>query len=187
MSVNKYATNLVYLTHTNRDDEIESKIIYSILNKQPKRADTYWFLHPDIMDEPNTIEYELTQVVPGIIYRIDFRLGFKIEPRINLFFKQVLDEMELNGEIDLTSKYESLRKYNIDTDFLFVIIDRIPNYDFDFSFHDKVMMSLFKIFRVIGVSDVKSFGLDTSNVLVEKVPLMIDKSYKRLIKRRKND
>jgi len=92
MSVNKYATNLVYLTHTNRDDEIESKIIYSILNKTTKTRRHLLVFTSDIMDEPNTIEYELTQVVPGIIYRIDFRLGFKIEPRINLFFKQVLDE-----------------------------------------------------------------------------------------------
>jgi KUP system potassium uptake protein len=183
-SVQKFATNLVFITRANNRDEIESKIIYSILNKQPKRADIYWFLHTDILDDPDTFEYEVTQIVPGTIIKIDFRLGFKVEPRINLYFKQVLDEMEINNEIDLTSRYESLRKFNIDSDFVFIIIDRIPNYDYEFSPHDKFMMGLYKVFRKMGISETKAYGLDTSNVLVEKVPLMVDKSYKRIIKRR---
>lgn len=183
-SVAKYATNLVYITRANHSDELESKIIYSILNKQPKRADVYWFLHADILDDPDTFEYEVTQIVPGTIIKVDFRLGFKVEPRINLYFKQVLDEMEANNEIDLTSRYDSLRKYNIDSDFVFVIIDRIPNYDHEFTPHDKLMMGLYKIFKRLGVAEIKAFGLDTSNVIVEKVPLMTDRSYKRTIKRR---
>jgi KUP system potassium uptake protein len=179
----KYASNLVYITRANYDNEIESKIIYSILNKQPKRADMYWFLHVDITDEPDTFEYEITEVEPGVVIKIDFRLGFKVEPRINLYFRQVLDEMEMNNEIDLTSRYESLRKFNIDSDFLFVLIDRMPNYDYDFKLHDRFNLSLYRMFRGMGISDVKAYGLDTSNVLVEKVPLMIDKSYKKIIKR----
>jgi KUP system potassium uptake protein len=185
-SVPKYATNLVYITRANHKDEIESKIIYSILNKQPKRADIYWFLHADILDDPFTFEYEVTHIVPGNIIKVDFRLGFKVEPRINLYFKQVLDEMEMNNEIDLTSRYESLRKFNVDSDFVFIIIDRIPNYDLEFSFHDKFIMGMYKIFRHIGISETRAFGLDTSNVLIEKVPLMIDKSYKRIITRRES-
>ncbi len=183
-SVPKYATNLVYITRANYHDEIESKIIYSIMNKQPKRADVYWFVHADILDEPNTFEYEVTQIVPGTIIKVDFRLGFKVEPRINLYFKQVLDDMEMNNEIDLTSRYESLRKYNIDSDFVFVIIDRIPNHDYDFSPHDKLMMGLYRLLHHLGISETRAFGLDTSSVIIEKVPLMIDKSYKRIIKRR---
>jgi KUP system potassium uptake protein len=183
-SVPKYATNLVYITRANHKGEIESKIIYSLLNKQPKRADVYWFLHADILDEPNTFEYEVTHIVPGTVIKIDFRLGFKVEPRINLYFKQVLDEMEMNNEIDLTSRYESLRKFNIDSDFVFIIIDRIPNYDVEFSPHDKFIMGMYKFFRHMGITETRAFGLDTSNVLIEKVPLMIDKSYKRIISRR---
>ncbi len=183
-SVPKYATNLVYITRANNRDEIESKIMYSILNKQPKRADVYWLLHVDILDDPYTFEYELTQIVSKTIIKIDFRLGFKVEPRINLYFKQVLDEMEMNNEIDLTSRYESLRRFNIDSDFMFVIIDRIPNYDFDFSPYQKFVMGMYNLVHRMGISEVKAFGLDTSNILVEKVPLTIDKSYKRIITRR---
>ncbi len=50
--VAKYATHLVYLTSANNPKEIEHKIIYSILNKKPKRADIYWFVHVDTMDDP---------------------------------------------------------------------------------------------------------------------------------------
>jgi KUP system potassium uptake protein len=183
-SVTKYTTNLVYVTRANSRDEIESKIVYSILNKQPKRADVYWLLHPDIVDEPYTFEYEITQVVPGTIIKIDFRLGFKIDPRINLYFKQVLDEMEMNNEIDLTSRYESLRKFNIDSDFVFIVIERIPTYDYDYSLHEKLIIGIYKMLHRLSIGDVKAFGLDTSNILVEKVPLTIDKSPKRIIKRR---
>jgi KUP system potassium uptake protein len=179
--VPKFATNLVYITRANSKDEIESKIIYSILNKQPKRADVYWFLHADILDDPYTFEYEVTQVVPGTIIKIDFRLGFRIDPRLNLYFKQVLDEMEENNEIDLTSRYESLRKYNIDSDFVFVIIDRIPISDNEFTPHDKFIMEMYKFAKKLGVSEARAFGLDTSNIIIEKVPLMIDRTYKRVI------
>lgn len=182
--VPKFATNLVYMTRANNPDEIESKVIYSIINKQPKRADVYWFIHVDMLDDPDTFEYEVRQIVPGTIIRIDFRLGFKVEPRVNLYFHQVLDDMEAFNEIDLISRYESLRKYHIDADFVFVIIDRIPNYDYEFSPHDKLMMELYNIFRRLGVSDVKYLGLDASNVIVEKVPLTIDRSYKRVIRRK---
>jgi KUP system potassium uptake protein len=183
--VPKYATNLVYMTRANNPDEIESKIIYSILNKQPKRADTYWFLHVDKLDEPDTFAYEVTEMVPGIIRRIDFRLGFKIEPRVNLYFHQVLEEMKALNEIDLVSHYKSLRKYNITADFLFIMIDRVPNYDIDFSPFDKLMMVFYSIFRKLGISEVKSLGLDSTNIIVEKVPLSTHVSYKRKAIKRK--
>jgi KUP system potassium uptake protein len=182
-SIHKFASNIVFNTRANRKDEIESKILYSILNKQPKRADVYWLLHVDILDDPYTFEYEVTQIEKGTIIKIDFRLGFKVEPRINFYFKQVLDEMEMNNEIDVKSRYPSLRRFNIDSDFVFVIIDRMPNYDYDFTPFEKVMLGVYKIFRRIGISEIKAYGLDTSNVIIEKVPLTADKSYKRIIKR----
>jgi KUP system potassium uptake protein len=184
--VPKYATNLVYMTRANNPEEIESKIIYSIINKQPKRADVYWFLHVDMLDDPDTFEYEVKEIIPGNLIRIDFRLGFKIEPRVNLYFHQVLDDMEAFNEIDLISRYDSLRKYHIDADFLFIMIDRVPNYDYEFSPYDKVMMELYTIFRRLGISEVKYLGLDTTNVVVEKVPLTTDRSYKRVIHRKIN-
>jgi len=186
-SVPKFASNLVYISRANNKSDIESSIMYSILNKHPKRADRYWFLHIDIGDEPYTLEYEITQFVPDTIIKVDFYLGFKVEPKINLYFRQVVHEMLENKEIELTSKYESLKKHNIAGEFQFVIIDRIPNYDFDFSVHDNFIVKLYQILRLLGTSEIKTFGLDNSNILIEKVPLVPeDLSHSNLEMHRRN-
>ena len=111
-SVPKTATNLVYIIKANRPDQVESKVIYSIFRKQPKRADTYWFLNIDRMDEPDRFEYKVTQIIPGVLIRVDFLLGFKVEPKINLFFKEVLEDMVESGQIKLESNFDSLKKHS---------------------------------------------------------------------------
>ncbi len=182
-SIPKYATNLVFLTKANRETDIESKIIYSLLNKQPKRADTYWMLHIDILDEPHVLEYKVTHIIQGVLIKVDFKIGFKVQPRINLFFRQVLEELAKNKEIDLLSHYDSLRPFNVSSDFRFVVIDRIQNYDFDFPPREQFIMDLYAILKRFGISEVRSLGLDTSNVTVETVPLYIDKETPVLLTR----
>ena len=173
-SIPKYSTNLVYLTRADFKTDIESKIIYSIINKSPKRADTYWFIHVHTVDEPHTLEYSVDSIVPKVIMRVEFRLGFKVEPKINLYFRQVIEDLARNNEIDIISHYESLKQHNIMGDFRFVVINRIQNYDFDFSPFEQLIMDVYSVLKKIGITDVKAFGLDTSNVEVEKVPLVID-------------
>jgi KUP system potassium uptake protein len=182
-SIPKYATNLVFLTKANKSSDIESKIIYSILNKFPKRADVYWMLHVDILDEPHVLEYKVTHIIPEILIKVDFKIGFKVQPRVNLFFRQVLEELSHEKEIDLISRYDSLRKYNIQADFRFVVIDRIQNYDFDFPPREQFIMDLYNFIKRFGISEVRSLGLDTSNVTVETVPLYIDKDVPVLLSR----
>jgi KUP system potassium uptake protein len=182
-SIPKYATNLVFLTKANKVTDIESKIVYSILNKHPKRADVYWLLHVDILDDPHVLEYKVTHLIPGVLIKVDFKLGFKVQPRVNLYFRQVLEEMKQNGEIDMISRYESLRKYEIPGDFRFVVIDRIQNYDFDFPPREQFIMDFYAIFKRFGISEVRALGLDTSNVTVETVPLYIDKDIPILLAR----
>jgi len=99
MTIPKYATHLVYLTSANNTDEIESKIIYSILQKQPKRADIYWFVHVDVVDEPYRMEYKVNEIIHDDVIRIDFRLGFRVAPRINLMFRKVVQDMVKNKEV----------------------------------------------------------------------------------------
>ncbi|MCK9613403.1 MAG: KUP/HAK/KT family potassium transporter [Bacteroidales bacterium] len=183
LSIPKYATNLVYITRASSPHEVESKIIFSIINKQPKRADLYWLIHIDIVDDPNTKEYKVTTIIPDTLIRIDFLLGFRVQPRINLYFKQVVDEMIRNNEVDLISKYPSLQKHRIMSDFRFVIIDRIQNYDFDFPPFEQFIMDLYTYLKRIGTTEMKAYGLDTSNITIEKVPLSIPKSPKHDLKR----
>jgi KUP system potassium uptake protein len=183
-TIPKYATNLVYLTRANYRNEIESKILYSIINKTPKRADRYWFLHIDILDEPNTMEYKVETLIPDILIKVNFRLGFKVQPRINLYFRQVIEEMVKNNEIDIVSRYQSLKKHNIASDFKFVLIDRVQNYDFDFSPFEQFIMNIYSVIRMIGIGEVRTYGLDTSSIIVEKVPLILDTKELPVLKRR---
>jgi KUP system potassium uptake protein len=122
-------------------------------------------------------------MIPGILFKIDFKIGFKVEPRINLFFRQVIEEMSKNNEIDLVSRYESLRKFDIPSDFRFVLIDRVQNYDFDFPPREQFIMDIYAVLRRFGITEVRSLGLDTSNVTVESVPLFIDKDAPQLLTR----
>jgi len=170
-TVPKYATNLVFLTRADLKTDIESKIIYSIFQRQPKRADHYWLLHLNILEEPNQLSYKAEEIIPGILTKIDCHVGFKIQPRLNLFFRRVIEDLIFHEELDMSSKYSSLKKHNISGDFRFVLIDRIQTYDFNFPPFDQFIMNIYNILKRFGISDVRAFGLDSSNTVVELVPL----------------
>lgn len=183
LSIPKYATNLIYITKADRKSEIESKIIFSLFNKNPKRADLYWFLHIDIVDEPHVMEYRIDKIIDDTLIRIDLKIGFKVQPRINLYFRYVVNELVKNGEIDIISRYPSLRNHKVVGDFRFVLIDRIQGYDFDFKPFDQFIMDSYEVIKYIGIEDTKAYGLDTSNMDVEKVPLRISNYKSRRLKR----
>jgi KUP system potassium uptake protein len=182
-SIPRMTTNLVYIIKANEIYQIEAKIMYSIFNKQPKRAETYWLLHVNIVDEPDTFSYEVIQFIPGTLIRVDFHLGFKIEPRINLYFKEVLKDMVANGEIKLTSSYESLKKHHFPADFTFVNLDRIMTQDYKLSPWETMIMGLHELTRKLSINDVKALGLDSSCVIEEKVPISIERPLNRKIQR----
>jgi len=182
-TIPQIATNLVYIIKANQPYQIESKIMYSIFNKQPKRAQTYWLLHVNVVDEPDTFSYEVNQFIPGTLIRIDFHLGFKIEPRINLYFKEVLKDMVANGEIKLNSSYESLKKHHFPADFLFVNLDRVMTQDYKLSPWETMIMGIHAFTRLMSINDVKALGLDSSSVIEEKVPISIERPLNRKIQR----
>lgn len=173
-SIPKYATHLVYLTSANMSDEIEAKVMYSILQKQPKRADMYWFVHVDVMDEPYTMDYKVIELIKGNIIRIDFRLGFRVEPRINLMFRKVVEDMVKNFEVDITSRYESLGRKNLIGDFRFVVMEKFLSYENEFPFYEKIILDFYFFFKKVSLSEERAFGLDTSSVTIEKVPLIVN-------------
>lgn len=173
LSVPKYATHLVYLTSADNRYEIESKIIYSILQKQPKRADIYWFVHVDVVDEPYRMEYKVSEFIHDDVIRIDFRLGFRVEPRINLMFRKVVEDMVRNGEVDITSRYASLNKNNIIGDFRFIVIEKFLSYENELPFWQKWILEIHSVLKHMSLSEEKAFGLDTSSVTVETVPMII--------------
>lgn len=172
-SLQKYATHLVYMTSANNPEEIESKIIYSILQKRPKRADVYWFVHVDVVNEPYRMEYKVTHIADNDIIRIDFRLGFRIAPRINLMFRKVVEDMVRDGEVDITSRYASLNKNNVIGDFKFVVLEKFLSFENDLPLFEKIVLKLYFFLKMFSLSEAKAFGLDSSSVKVEKFPMVI--------------
>jgi len=172
-SVPKYATHLVYLTSADNPKEIEHKIIYSILNKKPKRADIYWFVHVDTLDDPYTMEYSVDHIIPNDIIRVEFRLGFRVEPRINLMFRKVVEDLVTNREVNITSRYESLERSNVVGDFSFVVMEKYLSQDNDLPILERMVMRFHFWLKEASLSEERGFGLDPSNVVVEKFPLIV--------------
>jgi len=186
LTVPKYSSNLVYTTHADKSTDIEEKTIYSILKRQPKRADVYWILHVDILDNPSTLEYRVIELYPNRIYRIDFYLGFKVQPKIAEYFTQVLNCLRDDGKINLVSPHPSLTKHGIPADFRFVHIDRRVNQNIELPLLEKLAINIYYYFKRIGIGDVSAFGLDSSIVTVERIPLTIpSRSKTPVIKLRK--
>ena len=186
-AVPKYATHLVYLSSANNPKEIEHKIIYSILNRKPKRADIYWFVHVDTLDDPYTCEYEVTTIIPNEVIRVEFRLGFRMQPRINLMFRKVVEDMVSNKEVNITSRYESLQRNNVVGDFQFVVMEKFLSQDNELPFFERIIMRFYFMVKKLGLSEEKGFGLDQSNVAVEKFPLIVAPISTLKLKRIYND
>jgi KUP system potassium uptake protein len=182
-SVPRTATNLVYIIKANRFDQVESKVIQSIFMKQPKRAERYWFLHVDRVDEPDRMDYKVTNIIPGILIRIDFHIGFKVEPKINLYFRDVLEDLTKSGEIQLESSYDSLKRHSLSGDFRYILIDRIMPRDYKLSKFENIILALHSFSRLLCISDVKALHLDSVNTIEEKVPIIIDQPAHQRIKR----
>lgn len=173
ISVPKYSTNLIFMTSARPFDQIEAKVIYSIFQKQPKRADIYWFLHVEITDEPYTMEYKVHTYTPGHVFKVTFYLGFRVENKINLFFRKVVEDMVRNKEVDITSRYESLNKQNVVGDFKFVVLEKFLSFENDLPVFQQLVMDGYFLLKEVATSEEKYFGLDMSSVAVEKVPLLI--------------
>jgi KUP system potassium uptake protein len=172
-SIPKYATHLVYLTNAHLGDEIESKIIYSILQRRPKRADIYWFVHVNVVDEPYRMDYRVREIMKDDVIRVDFYLGFRVQPRINLMFKEVVRDMVNRGEVDITSRYESLNRNNVIGDFKFVIIEKFMSFDNELPWYERIILDIYFVLKKVSLSEGKAFGLDSSSVKVEKFPIVI--------------
>lgn len=172
-SIPQYAANLVYVSRSGQPGKIEGKTLYSIINKQPKRADHYWLLHIKITDAPDTLTYDCEQLIPGMVYRITLSMGFRVQPLISVYFRQVVADLAERGEVDLRSNYPSLRSLGIPGDFRFIVIRRVYTAGMLARHRDDLTLNLSGLIRRIATTEVRVLGLDTSNVTIEKVPLIV--------------
>lgn len=173
VSIPTYATHLIYMTSANNPKEIEHKIIYSILNRKPKRANIYWFVHVDVLDDPYTCEYSVEHIVPNEVIRVEFRLGFRVEQKITLMLKQVVQNLVSNKEVNITSRYTSLERNNVVGDFQIIVLEKFLSQDNELPIIERIIMKLYFWLKEISLSEERGFGLDPSNVTVEKFPLIV--------------
>ena len=171
-SIPKFSTHLIYLTKANHREQIEEKIIKSIFSKKPKRADVYWFLHIHRTDEPYTLSYEVTELLDDKVIKVSINVGFRIQPRSELFFKKIVQELVANKELNLHIRPDGSTKYNPEPDFKFVILEKFLSVENEFSLREGLLLNSYFFLKNSGLSDEKAFGLDKSDVEVEQVPLI---------------
>jgi KUP system potassium uptake protein len=171
--VPKYATHLVYLTKADNKVDIERRIVDSILSRKPKRANVYWFIHIDRVDNPYEMEYSVSELLDNKVIRVNFKLGFRVQTRVNLLFRKVMQEMKKNNELNCLSKYESLEINDFHADITYVVIETFLSIENELSFKEGMVMGAYFTIKNLAQSDQKAFGLDTSFTVTEKVPLLL--------------
>ncbi len=182
-TVTKLASHTIFLTKANNAFQVEERIIHSIFSRKPKRADIYWFVHVERTDEPYTMEYTVEELKKDKVIRVEFRLGFRVQPRINLMMRKVVKEMVDHKELDIISPYPSLSKHNLAADFIFVILETFLSTGNEFHFGDGFILNSYFFLKHLSLSDAKSFGLDTSETRTEKIPMVVSPFTKMDLKR----
>ena len=168
----KFATHLIYLTKANHRHEIEEKIINSIFSKRPKRADVYWFLHINRTSEPYTLNYNVSELVDDKVIKVNINVGFRIQPKTELYFKKIVQELVKNKELNLHIRPDGSTKYNNEPDFKFVVIEKFLSVENEFNLREGLLLNTYFLLKRFSLSDEIAFGLDKSDVIVEETPLI---------------
>ncbi len=168
----KFATHLIYLTKADRRHQIEEKIINSILSKKPKRADVYWFLHIHRTNSPYDLNYNVTELLDDKIIKININVGFRIQPRSELYFKRIVQDLVANRELNLHIRPDGSTRYNNEPDFKFVVIEKFLSVENEFTLRDGLLLNSYFFLKSLGQRDEQAFGLDKSDVVVEQIPLV---------------
>lgn len=182
----KYSTQLIYLTKANQRHHIEEKIIQSILYKKPKRADVYWFLHINRTEEPYTLSYSISELINDHVIKVNINVGFRIQPRTELYFKKIVQELIQNKELNLHNRPDGSTKYNNEPDFKFIVIKKFLSVENEFSLREGLLLNAYFFLKRLGQRDEVAFGLDKSDVTVEHIPLVYQPVANMELKREEN-
>ncbi|MBO7373370.1 MAG: KUP/HAK/KT family potassium transporter, partial [Oscillospiraceae bacterium] len=166
------AHNLVYLGSEKDPELIDRDVLYSILDKDTKRAMAYWFVSVNVLNDPKAMTYELETYGTDCIFRIRLNLGFKCPTRINVYLRQIVQDMQKRGELpDQNKKYSIYGQSNVGT-FKFCIIHKSVTPKTELSSTDEFILNTKYSIRKMAGSKVKWYGLDTSSLILENVPLI---------------
>ncbi len=166
------AHNLVYLDGEPDPELIDRDILYSILDKDTKRAQAYWFVNVHVTNEPNTLNYELETYDTDFIFRIRLNLGFKCSQRVNVYLRQIVQDLQQRGELPKQEKKYSIYGVSTVGTFKFCIIHKSVTTKSELSALDEMVLNAKYSIRKVAGSKEKWYGLDTSSLIIENVPLL---------------
>lgn len=171
-AIPKLSTHLIYLTKANVRHEMEDKIIKSIFAKKPKRADVYWFVHINRTEHPYTLDYEVAELVDDKVIKVTINIGFRVQPRTELYFKKIVRDLVEQKELNLHVRPDGSTKYNNEPDFKFIIIEKFLSVENEFALKQDILLKAYFFLKRLGQSEEKAFGVDKSDVTTEHVPLI---------------
>ena len=171
-SIPKFSTHLIYLSKADTRTQVEEKIIKSIFSKKPKRADVYWFLHINRTEDPYRMDYDVSELVDDKVIKVNINLGFRIQPKTEIYFKKIVQELVANKELNLHIRPDGSTRYNPEPDFKFVVIEKFLSVENEFALGEGMLLNAYFKLKDLSLSDEKAFGLDKSDVIVEHVPLV---------------
>lgn len=171
-SIPKFSTHLIYLTKANNRSEVEEKIVKSIMAKNPKRADVYWFVHIHRTEQPYTLSYDVSELLDDKVIKVNINVGFRIQPRTELYFKKIVQDLVNDKMLNLHIRPDGSTKYNCEPDFKFVVIEKFLSVENEFALKEGILLQSYFMMKRMGLSDEKAFGLDKSDVVTEHVPLI---------------
>lgn len=171
-AIPKFSTHLIYLTKANNRNHVEEKIINSIFSKKPKRADVYWFVHIHRTEHPYTLSYDVSELVDDKVIKVTINAGFRVQPRTELYFKKIVQELVARKELNLHIRPDGSTRYNPQPDFKFIVIEKFLSAENEVNLKEGLLLNSYFFLKNLGQSDEKAFGLDKSDVQVEHVPLI---------------
>ncbi|MDE3211960.1 MAG: KUP/HAK/KT family potassium transporter [Bacteroidota bacterium] len=171
-SIPKFSTHLIYLTKANIRHHVEEKVLKSIFAKTPKRADVYWLLHINRTEHPYTLSYDVSELIEDTLIKVNINIGFRIQPKTELYFKKIVQDLIADKEIHLHIRPDGSTKYNSEPDFKFVVIEKFLSVENEFSIREAILLRYYFILKKLGLSDRKAFGLEKCDVVVEQYPLV---------------
>lgn len=177
-----YITNLVYLTSDYTYDTIDYKIMYSLLDRKPKRAKVYWFLNVEVTDQPYGAAYHIDTFDNNYVFKIHLYLGFRMKQHINLYLRQIVHELMDKGIIDQQPQRYSTQEGRNVGDFGFVLLREELVSDSQLTGFERFIMSSKLTLKKWTVLPERWFGLQYSEVQTETVPLVIGSPKKVEIK-----
>ena len=169
--------NLVYIGSSDDMETIDRNTLYSILDKDPKRARAYWFLSVHVLDEPNAMNYQVETFGTDYIFRVKLNLGFKNDQRVNIYLRQIVRDLLESGELPPQERKYSIYGPSQVGSFKFLMLRRAVPLMSELSRTDEIILNLKYAVRRAAGSVIQWYGLDTSSVIVEQAPLVIPSAH----------